>query len=858
VSYAIVEERPVTSYSPFNYFVMEVRLDGVWHEATNQGIKRWEGRKRFQGIGKSTREGRNKAAERALAGMAHMMPGIKLAQGVIPGDWARQARPQELTHRGFHSLESCKGWLKENNKRGVGLHRLLSQLRSKGFSPAKNSEMMQWALATSSLDRLMEDAPPEAEPTANNGQALGPPWRAWADHCLSIGVDGSVLLEALQARGVDTGRLGLLTQRLRRSEGGTGADPVYPSLLDFWQCCDSGLLFEVELYLSAGQSPDEAIVHLPRGAVCTPLALAASKGHCRVMDALISRGANVDTEDRMGRTALHHAAKAGELEACRYNKPDCCELLAFHGEETTRHVLSDRIPVADRPMTQIMTEVFHHMLSLKLASNETHRFRKEWILEAVMWCHEQMNIDKRRLLQVPSADLVRYVVGRFDPDPDAGFWHKFKGNLPEFVPSIASPEHLSEIMRHVYRLAVCDSRDNRQGYLALHQACFENRIDSHEEVIRILAVYHHLNLYQVDNNGKLAVELLYEKRARPGTPTGSSLRESLIMERRRDVLREAREAHDKRDREEIKEERSTVLQALRHKAVDMDPSMWKVTQEASLHLRTLGGWMEYVDPDTSNRFFYRNELVLRVVSKSDSAEEKRKEDNVEHFQWDKPVEFARDEAERLGWANIFGRSDFLRSHAARRYNAVRDRMTGVVFYIDTSTEKCLTRPPLEASWQEIFKRSEGTGRWERPFDAVMPVDLTAGDYPACTMETITGRNDEMFRVCVACARNCHKVRLGHRTRFCKVANTRCMCCERGNGSCLYFMRKICRRKPGIPKIGGWVTLQDPEPPLCIEVGTRVMPKSFAAAKTPEPLEWQFLKSDILPESTLTFLYHEER
>lgn len=49
---------------------------------------------------------------------------------------------------------------------------------------------------------------------------------------------------------------------------------------------------------------------------------------------------------------------------------------------------------------------------------------------------------------------------------------------------------------------------------------------------------------------------------------------------------------------------------------------------------------------------------------------------------------------------------------------------------------------------------------------------------------------EMFRVCVACARNCHKGRLGHRTRFCKVSNTRCMCCERGEGSCLYFSQKV--------------------------------------------------------------------
>lgn len=59
---------------------------------------------------------------------------------------------------------------------------------------------------------------------------------------------------------------------------------------------------------------------------------------------------------------------------------------------------------------------------------------------------------------------------------------------------------------------------------------------------------------------------------------------------------------------------------------------------------------------------------------------------------------------------------------------------------------------------------------------------------------------EMFRVCVACARNCHKGRLGHRTRFCKLSNTRCMCCERGEGSCLYFSKKVSTR--GVGGVGG--------------------------------------------------------
>lgn len=43
---------------------------------------------------------------------------------------------------------------------------------------------------------------------------------------------------------------------------------------------------------------------------------------------------------------------------------------------------------------------------------------------------------------------------------------------------------------------------------------------------------------QVDRNGKLAVDLLLFDGGRPETPTGSVLRESLLMDGRKDVLDE--------------------------------------------------------------------------------------------------------------------------------------------------------------------------------------------------------------------------------------------------------------------------------------------------------------------------------
>lgn len=48
-------------------------------------------------------------------------------------------------------------------------------------------------------------------------------------------------------------------------------------------------------------------------------------------------------------------------------------------------------------------------------------------------------------------------------------------------------------------------------------------------------------LFQADLNGKLAVELLFAfSGGRPNTPSGSGLKESFLMDRRRDILDDVR------------------------------------------------------------------------------------------------------------------------------------------------------------------------------------------------------------------------------------------------------------------------------------------------------------------------------
>lgn len=112
----------------------QVQLSGEWAERSADGtMVRSVGMRRFQGIGKTTREARNHAADCALKRLRALMPGIEVSVGVVPKEWER--------------------WLKGNARKGVQLNHLLAQMRTKGFAPFANAEIMQWALATGSLDR---------------------------------------------------------------------------------------------------------------------------------------------------------------------------------------------------------------------------------------------------------------------------------------------------------------------------------------------------------------------------------------------------------------------------------------------------------------------------------------------------------------------------------------------------------------------------------------------------------------------------------------------------------------------------------------------------------------------------------
>lgn len=72
------------------------------------------------------------------------------------------------------------------------------------------------------------------------------------------------MVEVMQDRGVSTRKMEGYAQRLRRGEGGTGADLVRPRLLDFWQ-----VRLHWFSYRDCGGEKKEYVVCVPTGRITT-------------------------------------------------------------------------------------------------------------------------------------------------------------------------------------------------------------------------------------------------------------------------------------------------------------------------------------------------------------------------------------------------------------------------------------------------------------------------------------------------------------------------------------------------------------------------------------------------------------
>ena len=87
----LLEESEATSMHAA-HFLVECTLTGQWFEKDKTGKPcKYFGPKKFQGIGKTTRDARFKCAQNTLNKLKNTMPGLEVESGELPERWLQWA-----------------------------------------------------------------------------------------------------------------------------------------------------------------------------------------------------------------------------------------------------------------------------------------------------------------------------------------------------------------------------------------------------------------------------------------------------------------------------------------------------------------------------------------------------------------------------------------------------------------------------------------------------------------------------------------------------------------------------------------------------------------------------------------------
>ncbi|KAJ8608520.1 hypothetical protein CTAYLR_005737 [Chrysophaeum taylorii] len=644
--YEFVERREATSMHD-EYMVMEVILTGHWFEVVDGELRESYGSRTFQGIGKTTREARYRAAETALTKMRETMPGLKYDAGVVPDDW--------------------RVWVWENVEAGASLESILKTLRLKGFQPWRNVEFMQRILLLDSYavfagvsdnasretyknvaDTLRREVPPnprrppavmdnivrfEGDDPYNRKKQwnkVAPRLRAWIDARLRDGYDGALVVDTLSRRSHPLDSLPHVAQSTRRNIGGRAVDVARPELFDFRIVCIRDLAHEATLYFHAGQDPDHWFRHLasPR----TPLQIAAEHGSELVTKLLLEYHAQIELTDRLNRTALHFAAAEGNAQICRIlidagadvhavdncfdtplhfasrnNHAKAADVLASYEEQFVREVVSGTRKVGKVDIAYIFNDCYAFFIARNLKDTEARHFKKKWIFDVATFCYsEKIEVEHRKFLTKPVWTAVESVIRILDPDPEAGFvakTHIEDEVIESWIPTVSKPAHLVELLKYCFQYSALQT-PNHLGRTALHEACDANKADSHEKTIAVLLERHVSNLHAVDDHGKTPRELVLQPRLRPDSPTGQPLREDIIEDRRGDLLHDYNSTLETIEAAKSYLRKADALADATRRGTDLSIEHWQLLKSMSFFKRSFAGIDEYEDMDTKNRFYH--------------------------------------------------------------------------------------------------------------------------------------------------------------------------------------------------------------------------------------------------------------
>ncbi|KAG7386068.1 hypothetical protein PHYPSEUDO_000660 [Phytophthora pseudosyringae] len=652
---------------------------------------------------------------------------------------------------------------------------------SRSGSPIKSSRT---ARSIAAVDKM--PSPPV--------QVLHPQWAHWCQQELARGIDGNVVLSELVSQGFVPDRSPLFAQRLlhivknrddRCSNSAESPRTAAWKPFSFLRVLEEGILREVELFVFGGQDVNALQLDVNTKLMQSPLHIASKHGYHSIANLLLERGAQVDQVDSFRRTPMLIAARCGHSEITALLlkhganifqldnlKNSGLHLAAFSGSSTIASQLlrahDDSFRMLLTHLPQLRGECYEHLLQKtydtimknKLRDNERRRYHFSWLFDSVQWLHSELfgnEGDKTRICNMPAPQkaFMDYLVSRYHKklpkrgirdelaanggdeneeeevgmDDEQARHHK-EGDPADWLSLSEMSFFLDTFLREMYK-----HLPNLQGLTALHVACDENLVCTHERVIQCLAEKHGCSPFLLDHSGRTPLQLLLACRGRPGSPKGDAGREHNLLQQRVERVR-AKEI--RLETERVAHRRNAWQDEVDRMARDFNEldtlnRMRKLVKEDDgKPVARDTGWDTYEEPLSHNRLFEntRSGFVQRQV----------------------PAQLVEEGRARLGWKEKMETSARLveRHRLHPEWELHRVNGADVYFFFNRETERCQWVSPEGLSIREwrtkrFFENAEQLE--DEPDQASLVVQFSGAASVAIVDNAVKGRTLGKWREC---------------------------------------------------------------------------------------------------------------
>ncbi|KAL4160660.1 hypothetical protein PRNP1_001224 [Phytophthora ramorum] len=414
------------------------------------------------------------------------------------------------------------------------------------------------------------------------------------------------------------------------------------------------------------------------------------------------RNAPSDIYDNLKNSALHLAAFSGSSTIAS-------QLLCAH-DDSFRSFLMDLPKQRGVSYEHLLQKAYDTIMKSKLRENERRRYHFSWLFESVRWLHAELfadGSDYTRIckMPVPQKGFIDYLVLRYHKDlrkcrvhdevasaddgeseegdegtADEQARRRKEGDPADWLSLEDMSFFLDTCLRENYK-----HLPNLQGRTALHVACDENLVCTHERVIQCLAEKHGCSSFLLDHSGKAPLQLLLACRGRPGSPKGDANHEKVVTQQRVERIH-AKEA--RLEDERIIHQRQVWQDELDRMSRDFNDldtlnRMRKLVKENDgTPVARTSGWNIYEEPLSHNRLFEntRSGFVQRQV----------------------PPQLAEEGRTRLAWKEkIATNARFVERHRLQpEWELHRVNGTDVYFFFNRETEQCQWVSPEGVSIRE--------------------------------------------------------------------------------------------------------------------------------------------------------------